>query len=150
VSRDGVLGGGGGVGPAAGGAPYENARFRLIEAPALSLLDPVMVPAQRSHPAFAGEAAQVPGDRMVQVAAGRRAAASGRGAAGVPGADQVLEFAAGLVPGLGMAVIAGAPGDHGQLDLQATQVVLRPRRDVWWLRSRWFGPWWFGSRWIDA
>ena len=51
---------------------------------------------------------------MVQVAAGGGAAAAGRGAGGVAGADQVLEGAAGVVADLAVGVVAGTAGDGGQ------------------------------------
>ena len=51
---------------------------------------------------------------MVQVAAGGGPAAARCGAPGAAGADQVLEFAAGRVAGLGVGVVAGRAGDGGQ------------------------------------
>ena len=108
------------------GPPLQHTRFRLIQLPSLGLLAPMMVPAQRSKSAFAGEPALVPGEGVVQVAAGRGPAAAGRGAPGAAGADQVLELAAGLVPGLGMPVIASAAGDQGQPHPQRKQVVPGP------------------------
>src|SRR5580693_5434335 len=86
----------------------------------------MVVPAQRGEPAFAGEPALVPREGVVQVAAGRGPAAAGRGAPGAAGADQVLELAAGLVPGLGMTVITPATGDQGQPHPQRQQVVPGP------------------------
>ena len=79
--------------------------------------------AQRGKPALAGEPALIPRKGMVQVAAGGGPAAAGSGAPGAAGADQVLEPAAGLVPGFRMAVVAAAAGHRGQPDPQRAQVV---------------------------
>src|ERR1700722_674020 len=70
--------------------------------------------AERGEITFAGAAALVPGDGVVQVTAGRGAAAAGCGALGVAGADQVGELAAGAVAGLAVGVVAGTAGDRGQ------------------------------------
>ena len=53
---------------------------------------------------------------MVQVAAGGGPAAARGGAPGAAGADQVLEFAAGPVAGLGLGVVALAAGDRDHVD----------------------------------
>ncbi len=63
---------------------------------------------------------------MVQVTAGRGPAATRRGAPGAAGADQVPEFAAGPVLGLGPGVVAVAAGDRDQPAARAAQVILRP------------------------
>ena len=76
--------------------------------------------ARTGHPAF------VPGDGVVQVAAGGGPSASGRAAPGAPRGDQVPELAAGLVAGFGVPVVAAATGDQAQPDSQGPQVVLRP------------------------
>jgi hypothetical protein len=86
----------------------------------------VVVPAQRGKTAFAGDPAFVPGEGVVQVAAGGGAAAAGRGAPGAAGPDQVLELAAGPVPGFGLPVVAAATGDRSQMDPQRAQVVSGP------------------------
>jgi len=121
-----VLGGGGGEGPSVRGPPDQDPWFRLSQLPSPGLLAPVVVPAQRRDSAFAGDPAFVPGEGVVQVAAGRGPAAAGCGAPGAPGADQVLEFAAGLVPGLGVAVVTAAAGDQGQPHPQRNQVIPAP------------------------
>jgi hypothetical protein len=133
-----------------------------------------MVTAEWSDITFASYPALVPGGGVVQVAPGRGAAASGGGAPGGPGGDQVLELAAGPVPGLGVPVAAGAAGDRGEPDPQAAQVV--PGRGaglagwgplrwaaagvaggvaggagggaLWW--CGWFGAGWFGAGWFRA
>src|SRR5580692_1185913 len=84
------------------------------------------MPAQRGEITFAGDATLVPGDGVVQVAAGGGPAAARGGAPGAAGADQVLEFAAGPVAGLGVGVVAVAAGDRDQAGAQAAQVILRP------------------------
>ena len=108
---DGVDGGDGREGASVRGSPLQDTWFRLSQLPPLGLLAPVVVPAQRGQPAFAGEPALVPRDGMVQVAARRWPAAARRAAPGAAGADQVLELAAGLVPGFGVPVVAAAAGD---------------------------------------
>ena len=70
--------------------------------------------AERCEVAFAGDAAVVPGQGVVQVAGRGRAPAPVGGAAGAAGADQVLQLAAGLVSLLLVRVLARAPGDGGQ------------------------------------
>jgi hypothetical protein len=96
----------------------QEAWFRLSQRPALGLLAPVVVPAQGREIAFAGDSAFVPGQGVVQVAAGGGAGAAGCGAAGATGPDEVLELAAGPVPGFGVAVVAAAAGDRCQPDPQ--------------------------------
>jgi hypothetical protein len=105
--------------------PDQDAWFGLLELPSVTLFVFVVVPAQRGEVTFAGEAALVPGDGVVQVTAGGGSAAARGGAPGAAGADQVLEFAAGPVPGLGLGVVAVAAGDRDQAAAQAAQVVLR-------------------------
>src|SRR5260370_13870860 len=62
---------------------------------------------------------------MVQVTASRGSATARGGAPSAAGADQVLEFAAGPVAGLGVGVVAVAAGDRDHVDAQAAHVVLR-------------------------
>jgi len=109
----------------------QDAWFWLRQLPAFGLLVPVVVPAERGKSAFAGEPALVPGEGMVHVAAGGGAAAARRGAAGAAGADQVLELAAGLVPGFRMLMVTAAAGDRGQPDPQRAQVILCGWRSAW-------------------
>jgi hypothetical protein len=61
----GVFGGAGGVGPAARGAPYQDARFWLIEPLALGLFYPVMMSAQRTTAARADIAVELGKDVYV-------------------------------------------------------------------------------------
>src|SRR5579859_3229958 len=93
----------------------------------------MMVTAERGQVAGAGQAAIIPGDRMVQIAAGGGTATAGGAAAGVARVDQVLELAAGPVPALGLRVVAGAADDGVESDVQAPQEVrgLRVGR-AWW------------------
>jgi hypothetical protein len=121
-----VLGGSGGEGASGRGFPFQDTRFRLSQLPPLGLLAPVVMATQRREPALAGDPAHVPRNGMVQVAAGGWAAAARRGALGATGPDQVLELAAGLVPGFGMVMVAAAPGNRVQPDPQGPQVVLGP------------------------
>ena len=104
----------------------QEAWFRLSQLPPLGLLKPVVVPAQRGESAFAGDAARLPREGMVQVAAGGGAGAAGCGAAGAAGPDQVLELTAGPVPGFGLLMVAAAAGDRCQPDPQRAQVVPGP------------------------
>src|SRR5271170_2579411 len=61
---------------------------------------------------------------MVLLAPDRGQAASRRGAAGVPGPDQVPEPAAGQPPGFPGPVVALVHGDRGEGDLQPADHVL--------------------------
>jgi hypothetical protein len=62
-----------------GGAPDQDAGFWLVQPSAFGLLAPVVMTAQRGQVAGAGDPALVPGPGVVQVAAGGRLAATGRG-----------------------------------------------------------------------
>jgi len=57
---------------------------------------------------------------VIQVAAGGGLPAARRGARGVAGGDQVAEFAAGPVTGLGLGVITGPADDR--VELQGARV----------------------------
>jgi hypothetical protein len=57
---------------------------------------------------------------MVQVTAGRGAAATRRRASGVAGPDQVLEGAAGVVADLCVRVVAGTAGDRDHANVEGT------------------------------
>ena len=118
-----MFGGGGGVGPTRGRPPDQDTGLRLLEPPPFGLFAPMVVPAERSEVAFAGEPALTPGDRMIQVAASRGLAAARRGAGRAPGADQVGQLAAGEVAGLGMGVVAGTAGDREQRAGEPEQVA---------------------------
>ena len=82
--------------------------MRLFEVPALGLFTAVVVTAQRGQVAFAGAAALVIGDGVVEVALRRGASATGSAACGGAGFDQVPETPAGLVTRLLMAMVAAA------------------------------------------
>jgi hypothetical protein len=82
--------------------------LRLFEVPALGLFTAVVVAAQRGQVAFAGAAALVIGDGVVEVALRRGASATGSAARGGAGFDQVPEAPAGLVTRLLMAMVAAA------------------------------------------
>ena len=121
------IGGRGGGIPASGrGSPPQDAWARLFEFPSLALLTPMVVPAQRGQIAFAGQAALVPGQGVVQVAPRSGPPAARRGAPGVADLDQVGQGPAGPVPALGPGVVAVAAGHRGHPDPQPGQVV--PRR----------------------
>jgi hypothetical protein len=70
----------------------------------------MVVPAERRKVAFAGTAALVVGDGVVEIAAGGGPAAAGCGAAGGASPDQVLKFAAGLIARFLVTVIAHTVG----------------------------------------
>ena len=53
------------------GAPSQDAWLTLLEPPALGLFHPVAVTAQRRNITGTGEAAEVPGRGVIQIAAGR-------------------------------------------------------------------------------
>src|SRR2546421_10566406 len=55
----GVVGGGGGVGASGGSVPDQDARFGLFEPPAVGLLAPMVVTAQRTVPALAYTAVEL-------------------------------------------------------------------------------------------
>ena len=118
-----VIGGCGGVGAAGGRSPHQDARFRLRQPPAFRLFCAVVVPAERSKIALAGEPALIPRDRVVQVTAGGGTAAAWRGAGSGAGPDEVLEGAAGVVAGLGAGVVAGTAGDGDQRGLEGEGIV---------------------------
>src|SRR6266704_3752717 len=80
VDLGGVAGGHGGVGAPGWCAPLQDAWFRLLERPPVTLFAFMVVPAERGEVAFAGGPAVVPGGGVVQVAAGSRAGAAGGGA----------------------------------------------------------------------
>ena len=103
-----------GVGTPRRDPPYQDTWLWLLEPPPFGLLASMVVAAEWGETAFAGDPALVPGDGVVQVAAGRGPGAAGRGAGGVPGPDQVGQGAAGVVAGLGSGVAAGAAGDREQ------------------------------------
>ena len=89
---------------------------------------------------------------MVQVAAGSGPGAAGCGAPGTAGPDEVLELAAGPVPGFRMLMVAAAAGDRGQPDSQGAQVVPGSGvgRWLWWFWAGWFRAGWFGAGWFRA
>src|SRR5215469_17139778 len=108
----GVLTGQGGVAAAGGGGPGHDAGAGLFQGPAVGLLEPMAEPAERGHVALAGQAVLVVRDRVVEVAAGRGAAAAGPGAGEGAGPDQPLQGGGGPVAGLGAAVAAAPGGDR--------------------------------------
>src|SRR5580704_10714768 len=92
-----VLHRGGGVGAVSGGGPGEGAGGGAGDGPAGDLLGVVVMAADGVQVAFAGPAAAVVGDHVVEVAAGGGAAAVGSGAGGVADLDEVAQGGAGLV-----------------------------------------------------
>ena len=105
--------------PSGGGGPDHDAGLGLGQAPALGLFTSMVVPAEGSQVTLAGAAALVVGSGVVQVAAGGGPGAAGRRTGGGAGPDQVLEFAAGLVARLLVAMVAVAAGDRGDGQAQA-------------------------------
>ena len=80
-----VDGGGSGVGPSGRGPPVQDARFRLLERPPVTLFAFMMMPAQRRKITRAGETAVVPGIGVIQVAPGGGPGAAGGCALGAAG-----------------------------------------------------------------
>ena len=80
-----------GVAAAVGCGPGQGAGLGLGEMPAWGLFGLVVLSAERGEVAGARAAAVVPGDGVVEVAAGGGAAAAGEGAGLVPGPDEVGE-----------------------------------------------------------
>jgi hypothetical protein len=100
---------GGLVDAAAGCSPGHLPGSGLGEVPAVGLLAPVVMAAERGEVAFAGPAAFVVGDGVVEVAAGGGATAAGVGAAALPHLHEVAQVAGGRVAG-GLAGVAAAAG----------------------------------------
>jgi hypothetical protein len=73
----------------------------------------------RSQVAFAGAAAAVIRGGVVEVAAGGGSAATGCGAGGIAGPDQMLELPAGLIARFLMAVVARAVSQGADRDGEA-------------------------------
>src|SRR5580704_3779004 len=103
-----------------------------------------MVTGEWGEVTFAGQATLVPRGGVVQVAAGGGPAAARGGAGGVAGADQVLEFAAGPVAGLGAGVVAGTPGDGGE---RGGEDAPRPGGGRRVAVVRWSSAGWSGAGW---
>src|SRR6202044_3167995 len=92
----------------------------------------------------------VPGGGVVQVAADRGAAAAGRGAGGVAGADQVLEGAAGVVADLAVGVVARTAGDGGQRGGEDSRWPGARRSGTREPGARGSGAWGSGAGWSGA
>jgi hypothetical protein len=60
---------------------------------------------------------------VIQVTAGGRPGAAGRGAGSAAGPDQVLELSAGVVAALCMSVIAGTAGNRDHRSVQGERVA---------------------------
>src|SRR5580704_5626680 len=105
-----------------------------------------MVTGEWGEVTFAGQATLVPRGGVVQVAAGGGTAAARGGAGGVAGADQVLEFAAGPVAGLGAGVVAGPRGERGGEDAPrpggGRRVAVARRSGAGWSGAGWSGAGW--------
>ena len=98
------------MGPAGRGGPAHDARSRFLDIPPGSLLTTMVATAGGVQIAFAGRPFRV-GDNVVEVAVDGLGTAARGGAAGSPGADQVLQLAARGIAVLGVPVLAGAFGD---------------------------------------
>ena len=124
----GVVGGWrGGVRAAGRGGPAHDAGLGFLDVPPGGLLAAMMPAAERMQTALAGGAVGV-GDDVVEVAVDGLPVAAGRGAGGGTGEDQVPELAAGGVAVLGMAVVAGAPGDGLGGGVEGAQELREPCR----------------------
>jgi hypothetical protein len=113
------------VSPTAGQPPRHDAGRALHQVPARRLLSSVMASAERAAITFAGRAAPIERDRVVDVASHGRSSAAGRGAGPLPDFDQVAQRGrpdiAGRLPGVTAATglqelklgsQPGCPGDH--------------------------------------
>jgi hypothetical protein len=120
-----VDGGGGGVGAAGGRGPAQHAGFGLLSLPAGGLLAAVVAAAAGVGVALVGGAVGV-GNDVVDVAVDGLGAAAGGGEGAGAGADEVPELAAGAVMVLAVPVVAGAPGDGLEGEVQLAQ----PFRDL--------------------
>src|SRR5262249_45225326 len=131
----GVLAGQGGVAAAGGGDPGHDAGAGLGEGPAFGLLAPMAPAAGGAQVAFAGDAAVVVRDGVVEVAAGGGAAAAGPGAGDGAGPDEALQGGGGPVAGFGVAVSAGPGGDGlgGDAERPAAARPADARLAVFWL-----------------
>ena len=110
-----VGGGPGGVGTAGGCGPDHGAGVWLLECPPGCLLAPVVAPAQGPDVAFAAAAACLVGDRVVEVAPCRGAAAAGGAAVHGAGRDQMPQSRAERVTRFLVAVITGSRGQRRDL-----------------------------------
>ena len=121
-----VDGGGGGVGAGVGEGPADDAGFGLLDLPAGGLFAAMVPSAFRAEVALVGRAVG-PGGGVVLVAVDGLGVAAGGVAGRGAGAQEVPELAAGGVPGLGLAVVALAPGDGlgGELELAEELVKVR-------------------------
>ena len=91
--------------------PHQNARGGLEQTPALSLFGLMIPSAERREVAFAGSAALIVGQRMVVVAALRRAVAVRSRAGSLPGLHDVVQGHWYPVTGY-FASVTAAPGLH--------------------------------------
>ena len=117
----GVGCGTGGVSPSGWGGPYEDAGFGLLECPAVSLLASVVPSAERAEIALTRPAARLVGNGVILIALRCRAPATGRGAAGRPGFDQMPQQPAWLVARLLVAVLTCAHGQRGDPDPESLE-----------------------------
>jgi hypothetical protein len=111
----------GGVSPSGWGGPYEDAGFGLLECPAVSLLASVVPSAERAEIALTRPAARLVGNGVILIALRCRAPATGRGAAGRPGFDQMPQQPAWLVARLLVAVLTCAHGQRGDPDPESLE-----------------------------
>ena len=106
----------GGVSPSGGGDPYEDAGLGLLERPALGLLAAMVPSAEWAETALTRPATGLVRDGVVLIALRGRTAATGSGAAGRPGLDQMPQQPAWLVAWFLVAVITAADGQWGDPD----------------------------------
>jgi drug/metabolite transporter (DMT)-like permease len=111
LELDGVGDGSGGVLPSGGCGPGVVSGLVLFQCPAGGLFGVVVVPTAGAGVAGAGAAAFFPGDGVLEVAAPGVAQARRVGAFAVPDLHQVAEYAAGVVRGCFVPVVAAGDGE---------------------------------------
>ena len=137
LGRSGGVGfGTGGVSPSGWGDPHEDAGLGLFEGPAVGLLAAVVPSAERAETALARPATGLVRNGVVLIALRGRTPATGSGAAGRPGLDQVPQQPAWLVAWFLVAVITAAHGQRGDpdpesLEERSGQRVQRIKRLSW-------------------
>ena len=111
----------GGVSPSGWSDPHEDARFGLLECPAVSLLASMVPSAERAEIALARPATRFVRNGVILIALRCRTSAAGSGARGCPGLDQMPQQPARLVAWLLVAVVTRARGQRGDPDPESLE-----------------------------